>query len=595
VSARELITEHLDLWTGAVKKKSSSGRGSNSKVELIGIKKLREFILELAFRGKLTKQQLGDEPAQAFLERADSKSRTIVKKNSRKKQLANPTNDNQPFVIPSTWSWAKLGDIGLVASSRRVRQQDWQDHGVPFYRAREIVKLSQHGRVDNELFISENLFSQLAQNGQIPEENDLMLTGVGTIGVPYIVKQDDRFYFKDASVLVFKNISGISPQFLYYFCHSRFWKKSIHEDSMGTTVHTLTIIRANLVPIPIPPIEEQYRIVQKIDELMDLCDRLEQQTSDQLEAHETLVDTLLGTLSQSDNATELADNWARLAAHFDTLFSTEHSIDKLKQTILQLAVMGRLVEQDVRDEPVSKLLEELVQKKTRLVSSGEVRNPKKLPAVDAQEVPFAIPNSWGVIRWNDVTDWMTYGFTRPMPHVEDGPRIFTAKNVKDGYIDSTDCHKTTEASFENLNPKDMPERGDILLTKDGSIGRAAIVEEKDRFCINQSVAVLWLRSCNLDKRYLLLAIRSPWCQQMIWDAAAGAAIKHLSITNFVKFPLPVPPYNEQHRIVQKVDELIALCERLKERLTEASETRCLFAETILADTVHGSRKRAPVF
>src|SRR5690606_4148142 len=108
--------------------------------------------------------------------------------------------------------------------------------------------------------------------------------------------------------------------------------------------------------VPVPPLSEQHRIVQKVDELMALCDRLEQQTSDQLEAHETLVDTLLGTLTQSENATDLADNWARLATHFDTLFTTEQSIEKLKQTILHLAVIGRLVEQNTGDAQAEELV-----------------------------------------------------------------------------------------------------------------------------------------------------------------------------------------------------------------------------------------------
>src|SRR5699024_11100803 len=120
------------------------------------------------------------------------------------------------------------------------------------------------------------------------------------------------------------------------------------------------------------PIEEQHRIVQKVDELMALCDRLEQQTSDQLQAHDTLVDTLLGTLTQSDNATELADNWARLATHFDTLFTTEKSIDKLKQTILQLAVMGRLVEQ-YNDQTTDSLISSLTAEKLEMFYAGTIR------------------------------------------------------------------------------------------------------------------------------------------------------------------------------------------------------------------------------
>jgi type I restriction enzyme S subunit len=160
-----------------------------------------------------------------------------------------------------------LGEIGTVGSSRRVRQEDWQTAGVPFYRAREIAVLSREGRVENELFISRELFNRLSTEGLIPEAGDLMITGVGTIGVPYVVKKTDEFYFKDASVLIFKNRHGIVPEYLYCFFTSEGCRRQIHAGSKGTTVDTFTIVRANELPIPLPPLAEQKRIVAKIEEL----------------------------------------------------------------------------------------------------------------------------------------------------------------------------------------------------------------------------------------------------------------------------------------------------------------------------------------
>jgi len=157
--------------------------------------------------------------------------------------------DEQPFVLPDGWEWARLGNLGLIGSSSRVHQKDWTDQGVPFYRAREIVKLSQNGFVQNELYISESHYKSLAASGLVPSENDLMVTGVGTIGVPYIVKAEDKFYFKDASVLIFKNYHRLCARFIQLFMSSPCWVEQIHEKSMGTTVHTLTIVRANEVPV----------------------------------------------------------------------------------------------------------------------------------------------------------------------------------------------------------------------------------------------------------------------------------------------------------------------------------------------------------
>ena len=128
--------------------------------------------------------------------------------------------------------------------------------------------------------------------------------------------------------------------------------------------------------IPLPPIKVQHRIVAKVDELMALCDQLETHHSNVAEAHEKLVSHLFGTLTQSQSAEDFSANWQRIAAHFDTLFTTEASIDALKQTLLQLAVMGKLVPQDANDEPASELLKRIQAKKAKLVAQGTTKKPK---------------------------------------------------------------------------------------------------------------------------------------------------------------------------------------------------------------------------
>lgn len=242
-----------------------------------GIKRLRELILTLAMKGKLVPQDPNDKTAGELLKEIEAEKQRLVKKGTFKKfkPLSKIKSEEVPYKLPQGWEWVRLGDIGVIGSSSRVHQNDWRDSGVPFYRAREIVKLSKHGFVNNELFITEELFLSLTSSGLSPAPGDVMITGVGTIGVPYVVKDDDRFYFKDASVLIFKNQFKIYPLFLSRFFESNHWISSIHKESMGTTVHTLTIVRANESIIPLPPISEQHRIVAKIDQLMALCDELE--------------------------------------------------------------------------------------------------------------------------------------------------------------------------------------------------------------------------------------------------------------------------------------------------------------------------------
>ncbi|MBN0105549.1 restriction endonuclease subunit S, partial [Pseudomonas aeruginosa] len=150
--------------------------------------------------------------------------------------------------------------------------------------------------------------------------------------------------------------------------------------------------------IPLPPLAEQHRIVAKVDELMALCDRLEARQADADSAHAQLVQALLGSLTQASDAADFAQSWQRLAEHFHTLFTTESSIDALKQTLLQLAVMGKLVPQDPNDEPASELLKRIAEEKARLVSEGKVRKQKPLAEIGAEEKPFDVPTNWEWVR-----------------------------------------------------------------------------------------------------------------------------------------------------------------------------------------------------
>ncbi|MGK3148670.1 hypothetical protein WAU26_21205, partial [Xanthomonas phaseoli pv. dieffenbachiae] len=175
-----LLTRNLPLLAGAPN----------------GIKKLRELILELAVRGKLVPQDPNDEPASELLKRiAEEKARLVAEgKIKKQKPLAEIGEEETPFEVPTNWAWTRLGELGLVGSSSRVHQKDWQTSGIPFYRAREIVRLSKDGFVENELFISEALYQELSTGESAPKVGDIMLTGVGTIGVPYRVQKTDRFY-----------------------------------------------------------------------------------------------------------------------------------------------------------------------------------------------------------------------------------------------------------------------------------------------------------------------------------------------------------------------------------------------------------------
>ena len=219
-------------------------------------------ILELAMQGKLVPQDPTDEPASEMLKRINPNAKII-------------TDNPHSWNIPQTWSICRLGDIVRISSAKRVMKSDWHSQGVPFYRTREIVKLSDYGTVDNELFISHEQYEEFKKQYGIPKRGDIMLTAVGTIGKTYIVKSNDKFYYKDASVLCLSPTSLISSEFLEMLFKDENLIKQMKGNSKGTTVDTITIEKAFNYLIVLPPLKEQMRIVAKIEELYSCLDNIE--------------------------------------------------------------------------------------------------------------------------------------------------------------------------------------------------------------------------------------------------------------------------------------------------------------------------------
>lgn len=167
------------------------------------------------------------------------------------------------------WEKKRLGDVYNITSSKRVFQVDWTKSGVPFYRAREIVKLSESGCVDNELFISNEMYTEYKSKYGVPQKNDLLVTGVGTIGVLYVVKENERFYFKDGNIIWFKSSGSINSQFVKHLFQTRIVRKQIEDNASITTVGTYTIESANKTLVPFPNIKEQTKIANFLSSIDD--------------------------------------------------------------------------------------------------------------------------------------------------------------------------------------------------------------------------------------------------------------------------------------------------------------------------------------
>ena len=237
--------------------------------------KLKQSVLQYAMEGKLVKQNLSDEPASELVKKIENKKAELIKegKIKKSKKLPTITDDEKPFDIPDSWEWVRLGNIFDITSSKRVMKKEWRDSGIPFYRAREIVSINKNRPLKDPIFIDEDTYLKKIKISGKPNEGDILLTGVGTLGIPYIVPKDKKFYFKDGNIIWLKNFGNLNSEYLSWYVQCPYMLKIIN-DNRGTTVGTLTIVRSKNLVIPIPPLEEQKRIVMKIKEFMNSVSKL---------------------------------------------------------------------------------------------------------------------------------------------------------------------------------------------------------------------------------------------------------------------------------------------------------------------------------
>lgn len=453
MTVEKLITDHIDIWSSALQTRSTAGRGSNGKIDLYGIKKLRELILELAVRGKLVPQDPNDEPASELLKRIAAEKAELVKQGKIKKQKPLPeiSEDEKPLELPEGWDYSRLGELFNIVYGKSLSNSDLVDSGYEVFGANGIIG-----------FYSSYLY----------ETEQLLVSCRGAYsGKPNV---SPKYCFVTSNSLVLENSWKYLCQAYCFHALTIADKNKIVTGSAQPQVTT-----TNLEPfiIAIPPLKEQLRISNKVNELMSLCDQLEQQSLSSLDAHQQLVETLLATLTDSLNAEELAENWARVSQYFDMLFSTEASIDTLKQTILQLAVMGKLVQQDPNDEPASELLKRIEQEKAQLMKEGKIKKQKPLPPVSDEEKPFELPEGWECCRFGSLFKSFTNGlYKQEKFYTDKGIISLRMYNIQDGTIDFNGIRRVEVNEIELEQYK--LEEGDLLINRVNSkelVGKTAIV------------------------------------------------------------------------------------------------------------------------
>jgi type I restriction enzyme S subunit len=365
-----------------------------------GVARLRELILTLAVQGKLVQQDPSDEPASELLKKIRAEKDRLIAAKALKREKDEPalTDDALPFDLPATWSWVALGEvIDIVRGITFPATQKTREAAPGRIACLRTSNVQQTIEWDDLLFVDRSF---MGREDQIIQHHDIVMSMANSRELVGKVALIDQIPHAEATFGGFLGVlrpRKIDPRYAMAVLRTPYARALLIDSSSQTTnIANVSLAKLRPLPFPLPPEAEQSRIVTRVEELMRLCDALE--AKGQLEAtqHAQLVSTLLATLTESETPAQLADNWHRIATHFDLLLDRPEAVDALEQTILQLAVRGLLVPQDPQDEPASELLKKIRTEKDKLITEGKIKRDKPLPPIAEDEPPFSIARWVGV-------------------------------------------------------------------------------------------------------------------------------------------------------------------------------------------------------
>ena len=550
------------------------------------IPRLRRFILDLAVRGKLIEQDPKDEPASELVKRIQAEEARLRKEGEIRKQEQLPPVDagSIPFLAPKYWTWLPLTRIGLLSGGMTPSKNRWEfwEGDINWFSPKDIKS--------DELVESE---LKITRTGV--EETGLQLYPPGCLFIVArsgILKRTFPVSINRVKATVNQDLKVLKPFVEGLERYLQIMFRGMTDVILstlvktGTTVQSLKYEEFELQPFPLPPLAEQHRIVAKVEELMALCDRLDAAKAERESRRDRLAASSLHRLNNGTDPDGFRDHARFYFNQLPRLTTKPEHIQQLRKTILDLAVSGKLVPQDPNVVPVAIADIPLAKK-----SDGRVLDDN--PEDNAG--PYNIPESWRWYRLGAISQHITDGEHATPPRIiEQQVPLVTAKNVRNGFMDYDD---TDWVSFETANKawsRCRPAIGDILLVCVGATtGRLCVLHEARDMVLVRSVALIRPYKA-IDVYYLALALRSPMCQTQIWGKVKVTAQPCLYIHRIKSLSIPIPPLAEQHRIVAKVDELMAICDKLEAQLTTTHTESRRLLEAVLHEALSGRNEHESV-
>ncbi|NOT12979.1 MAG: hypothetical protein HOP23_14280 [Methylococcaceae bacterium] len=553
------------------------------------IARLRRFILDLAVRGKLVEQDTNDEPGSELLKRnLVWRAEAIKNKQIRepRKTLKDISHVETLYALPAGWAFARLGEIIYIQSGDGLIASNMKNGDVPVFGGNGINGYHDESNVEKPTIV-------IGRVGYY----------CGSIHVtPY------KAWVTDNAFITRFCQQAISMDFLVLLLNGT----NLKENENATAQPVISGSKLYPIVIGLPPLAEQHRIVAKVDELMALCDQFQAAQTEREQCRDRLVAASLHQLQNANGFTprhqdakkdEKAEqeNLGTLAPWREPMFlqnlprltTRPAHIKQLRQTILNLAVRGKLVPQDPNDEPAAELLKRIKAEKSQLLKEGKIKKLEMPSEVDEDETPFELPNNWCWSRLDNVLSKLTDGTHHSPPNDQNGEfKYVTAKNIKPEGVSLANITNVSAEIHWEIYARCNPEKGDILYIKDGATTGVVTINNLDEpFSMLSSVALLKLPGC-LFNRLIVEFLRSPFFYDQMRGFMKGAAITRVTLKRMAPALIPLPPIAEQYRIVAKVDELMTLCDQLETQLntTQADSRRLL--EAVLHEALASTPKEA---
>lgn len=544
-----------------------------------GVGKLRELVIQLAISGRLVKRIETEATALQAVEAAAELRRAYEEELELRTGRMHPPLDSIPFPVPDHWQWTRFEQLCLYiqrgkgpkyvekSSTHVVSQKCVQWSGFDLSSARFVAddSLSAYGK---ERFLCEG---DLLWNS----------TGTGTAGRVAIYRSGENIKAVADSHVTVARLANCSPRYLWCVIASPWVQSRIepsHPDSLvsGTTQQVeLNTSTARALPIPLPPIEEQFRIVAKVDELMALCDLLEEQQKIRRVIQNDLRQSTLQAVASATSPHELRTTWERLADNFGRLFYAPEDVITFKGLILDLAVSGELLNIEHHNADTGADLLDAIAAKRIEWSKGSVDQEQKealamLKKLRTQQVTIpdtALPEHWLWATLLQVSQAVIDCHNKTAPYVNEGIHLIRTTDIRNGRMDLSSTRKISEETYAYWARRMPPKAGDIFFTREAPMGEAAIVPDGERVCLGQRSMLIRLFPELFSNRFLLYVIQSPSFQSRMIEAAIGMTVKHLRVGGVEDLVVPVPPKAEQDQIVAIVDELFRMCDHYADQLS----------------------------